>query len=177
ISKQNYEFLLYIAVLVILFVLVAGTYKKTRFDYLILWMLSVWGLFHMLGGSIMVGGEVLYRYHVLNIFQGVDAEFFILKFDQVLHFYIYFVMSFVMFHLINLAGKGKMNSKAISFFAILASSGVGALNEIVEFGAVVFLGQTGVGGYYNTALDLVFNFVGAFVGGILAVFRYGTKLK
>ena len=86
-------------------------------------------------------------------------------------------MSFVMFHLINLAGKGKMNSKAISFFAILASSGVGALNEIVEFGAVVFLGQTGVGGYYNTALDLVFNFVGAFVGGILAVFRYGTKLK
>lgn len=43
ISRQNYEFLLYIAVLVILFVLVAGTYKKTRFDYLILWMLSVWG--------------------------------------------------------------------------------------------------------------------------------------
>lgn len=135
------------------------------------------GLFHMLGGSIMVGGEVLYRYHVFNIFQGADVEFFILKFDQVLHFYIYFVMSFVMFHLINLAGKGKMNSKAIAFFAILASSGVGALNEIIEFGAVVFLGQTGVGGYYNTALDLVFNFAGALVGGILAVFRYGTKLK
>jgi putative membrane protein len=39
--------------------------------------------------------------------------------------------------------------------------GLGALNEIVEFAAVVASPSTGVGGYYNTALDLVFNGLGA----------------
>ncbi len=172
-SQKNYEFLLYVGVVIALFFLVVGTYRKTRFDYTILWMLSIWGLLHMLGGSLIIDGSVLYRYHVLDLYQGQIEEFFILKFDQVLHFYIYFVMSFVMYHLISLASSRKVHPWAVAFFAILASSGVGALNEIVEFGAVVFLGQTGVGGYYNTALDLVFNFAGALIGGILAMLRYG----
>lgn len=43
----------------------------------------------------------------------------------------------------------------------LMGCGFGAINEIVEFLAVVALPETGVGGYANTLLDLVFNFVGA----------------
>ena len=39
--------------------------------------------------------------------------------------------------------------------------GLGALNEIVEFTAVLTVPNTNVGGYYNTALDLVFNGAGA----------------
>ncbi len=172
VALQNYEFLLYIAVLVVLFALVAGTYRKTRFGIGILWMLSIWGFLHMLGGGIRVGDEVLYRHIVLDIFQGADSEFVILKFDQILHFYIYFVMSFVMFHLLNLTAGKKAGFGIITFFALLASSGVGALNEIIEFGAVVFLGKTGVGGYYNTALDLVFNFLGALCGALAAMRVY-----
>ena len=38
--------------------------------------------------------------------------------------------------------------------------GMGALNEVVEFMAVLNAPETGVGGYFNTALDLTFNMLG-----------------
>jgi putative membrane protein len=53
----------------------------------------------------------------------------------------------------------------LSFLIVLMGAGFGALNEIVEFIAVVVMPETGVGGYENTLLDLVFNLI----GGILAV--------
>ena len=42
-----------------------------------------------------------------------------------------------------------------------AGMGFGALNEIVEFFAVLMLPETNVGGYTNTGWDLVSNLVGA----------------
>ncbi len=39
--------------------------------------------------------------------------------------------------------------------------GVGGLNEIVEFIAVLTIPETGVGGYDNTLWDMVFNLLGA----------------
>ena len=47
---------------------------------------------------------------------------------------------------------------------VLAASSIGALNEIVEFLAVILLGSEGVGDYTNTAIDLVANLIGAIVG-------------
>jgi len=49
--------------------------------------------------------------------------------------------------------------------------GAGALNEIVEFVATVLVPETNVGGYYNTALDLVFNAAGALVAGLYIFFK------
>ncbi len=164
VSMQNYEFLLYIAVLVVLFAVVVFTLRTTKFDYLILWLLSIWGLLHMMGGGVHIGSEVLYRYHVISLYQGIETEFFILKFDQVLHFYVYVIMTLILVHLMKPIIEKSRRKGYLYLLAALASIGVGALNEIVEFAAVVFLGQTGVGGYYNTALDLVFNTLGAFVG-------------
>ncbi len=164
-AKQNYEFMLYIAVLVILFVLVFFVQNKVKFSYTILWMLTIWGFLHMLGGGVRVGDSVLYRWIPIELYNAHDAtgEFVILKFDQILHFYIYFVMSFVLAHLL-FKKIGKVNP--IYFYGViaLASMGLSVLNELIEFGAVVFLGNTGVGGYYNTLLDLVFNTLGAVVG-------------
>jgi hypothetical protein len=45
--------------------------------------------------------------------------------------------------------------------------GLGALNEVVEFIAVLTLPETNVGGYINTGWDLVYNAIGATVGGLL----------
>ena len=60
-------------------------------------------------------------------------------------------------------------TKALIIFTILAAIGVGLLNEVVEFGMVVFADAAdAVGGYYNTALDLVFNLVGAVMGVFIA---------
>jgi hypothetical protein len=46
--------------------------------------------------------------------------------------------------------------------------GLGAVNEIIEFAAVLGLPDTNVGGYLNTGLDLVFNAIGAIIAMALA---------
>jgi hypothetical protein len=43
----------------------------------------------------------------------------------------------------------------------LAGMGLGSLNEIIEFVAVLAIPGTNVGGYENTGWDLVANMVGA----------------
>ncbi len=46
--------------------------------------------------------------------------------------------------------------------------GLGVLNELIEFSAVLVFPDTNVGGYFNTALDLVFNTLGALAAAVLA---------
>jgi putative membrane protein len=50
-------------------------------------------------------------------------------------------------------------------------SGLGAINEVLEFLAVVSVPDTNVGGYENTALDLVCNLLGALLAVIFLAFR------
>jgi len=164
VARQNYEFMVYIGVLVLLFAVVFAIQRRVKFPVLILWMLSVWGLLHMLGGGVhLADGTVLYRWIPIELYQGIDSEFVLLKFDQILHFYIYFVMSFVLAHLVRNKMQG-MKPLYVGLFVALASMGLSVINELIEFGAVLFLGKTGVGGYYNTLLDLLFNTLGAVVG-------------
>ncbi len=58
----------------------------------------------------------------------------------------------------------------------MASVGLSVLNELVEFGAVVALGKTGVGGYGNTLLDLVFNTLGAFTAAFFIYTKENKKM-
>ena len=171
VARQNYEFMVYIGVLVLLFAVVFAIQRRVKFPILILWMLSVWGLLHMLGGGVhLADGTVLYRWIPIELYQGVDSEFVLLKFDQILHFYIYFVMSFVLAHLVRNKMRG-MKPIYAGIFVALASMGLSVINELIEFGAVLFLGKTGVGGYYNTLLDLLFNTIGAVVGAWISLLR------
>lgn len=179
VQRQNYEFLLYIGVLVLLLALVIALQRKVKFSYTILWMLSIWGLLHMMGGGVhLEDGRVLYRWIPLTLYDGTatSPEFIILKFDQILHFYIYFVMSFIIAHLLRSRANEKMKPFFFYFMVTMTSVGLSVLNELVEFAAVLFLGQTGVGGYYNTALDLVFNTMGALIGSI-TIGLLSTKRK
>lgn len=165
--KQNYEFMLYIGVLVFLFALVVWFQRKVNFPKLVLWLLSIWGLLHMLGGGLRLpNGSVLYRWIPFEFYNAHDplGEFVILKFDQVLHFYIYFVISFVLAHLLFFITKEKVKPLYFYFFVAIGSMGLSVVNELIEFAAVVVSPNTGVGGYYNTLLDLVFNTLGAVTG-------------
>jgi len=125
----------------------------------------------MMGGGVHVGENVLYRLIVLPLYDShdVSGEFVLLKFDQVLHFYIYFVMSFILAHL--LRGKIKTRPLYTGIIIALASIGLSVGNELIEFAAVVFLKNTGVGGYYNTLLDLLFNSLGAIIGSWIATVK------
>ncbi|MEX0924439.1 MAG: DUF2238 domain-containing protein [Candidatus Paceibacterota bacterium] len=156
----DYEFLWYVAVLVVIAGAVAGTLHRSRFDSVILWGLSIWGLLHMAGGAVPVGNGILYG---LTLVPLIDAgnELVILKYDQVVHFFGFAVATLVVYHLIRPYLAGQVNWPIILSVVVLAGMGLGVLNEIVEFIAVLAMPETGVGGYNNTVLDLVFNMFGA----------------
>jgi len=161
ISIKNYEFLWYILVLLFFFGLIFFTLEKSKFDYLILWGLSIWGLLHMSGGGLIVNGDVLYNLQIIHLFDIGDT--FVLKFDQFVHVFGFFVTALVAFHLIQRQIKTKPNWALIYILSALISMGLGAVNEIVEFIATVSITEVNVGGYYNTTLDLIANAIGAFL--------------
>ena len=72
------------------------------------------------------------------------------------------VATLLMYHLLRpLLKKDLCRWTALSIVVVMAGLGVGALNEIIEFLATVLLPETGIGGYVNTSLDLVADFIGA----------------
>ena len=99
------------------------------------------------------------------------GELIILKFDQFVHFFGFGVSTLIAWHLIKPYLNEKTNYKIVYPLVALVGIGLGALNEVIEFTAVVLVPETGVGGYYNTALDLVFNMFGAVAAIFVVHFR------
>lgn len=174
-TRGNYEFLSYVGVIILFAILIGTTLNITKFDYFVLWGLSIWGLLHMLGGSLIINGSTLYS---LRLFEILDygGQFYILKMDQVIHFYGFFVAALVVFQLIAPHFKDLENKrKRVIFLSWIGSMGLGALNEVVEFLAFITIEKTGVGDLYNTGLDLIFNMLGAFFGAFVAYYLWKIK--
>jgi len=173
--KQNYEFIIYIGVITFFLILILATWNKTNFDYWILSGLTVWAIMHMCGGGIRIGGEILYTFVLIPIIEiGGNV---ILRYDHVVHFIGFGVTTLVGWHLIKPYLNNKTNYKVIYVLVILIGMGVGALNEIIEFIAVVVMPATNVGGYYNNSLDLVFNTFGAICAVVIIHFQRKKSLK
>ncbi|MDA0787307.1 MAG: DUF2238 domain-containing protein [Proteobacteria bacterium] len=167
-STGNSEFLWYIVTLLILVTLVGAGQRKAAFPTAILWALSLWGLVHMAGGGVPVGDSVLYAHVVVPVF--ISGDIMLLRYDQIVHFYGFGVTAWLLWYLLRKHFPVMDQTRSIYVFAALGSMGLGAVNEMIEFAAVVMFPQTNVGGYVNTALDLVFNAVGAvFAMIVLAV--------
>ena len=111
----------------------------------------------MLGGAVIVNGAILYKLILINI----STSYEIFKYDQFVHIIGFGIATLLMFVLIRPYLKIKDKRVAIGIVIAMAGLGVGALNEIVEFIAVVLAPETGVGGYNNTSLDLVADLIGA----------------
>ena len=157
-SRQNYEFLLYIGVIVLFFGLILATNERVRYPNGILWGLTAWAVMHMCGGGIRLGDSVLYE----QILVPLSATYPVFRFDQFVHVVGFGVATLLMHHLLTpLLRPGLKQWTALSIVVVMAGLGVGALNEVVEFIAVVLVPETGVGGYVNTSLDLVSDLIGA----------------
>lgn len=170
---RNFEFLWYVVVIVFFLVLIVLTLKRTRFDGVILGGLSLWGFLHMAGGGVRVGESVLYRLPLIHLFGEGDSLVF--KFDQLVHLFGFGVATILFYHLLRPYLQPKANWIVVYPLIILGGMGIGALNEIIEFIAVVAIGSTGVGGYWNTALDLVFNTLGAIAAAVFIHFYYRPR--
>ncbi len=157
-SRKNYEFLLYIGVIIIFLALILATNRRVRYPNSILWGLTFWAFLHMAGGGLYIGQTKLYEIILIPI----SETYSIFRYDQFVHIVGFGVATLVMFHLLKPLLKEDVKGKvALSIVVIMAGLGVGALNEIVEFLATVLVPETGVGGYVNTALDLVSDLIGA----------------
>ena len=170
-SKLNFEFIIYVAVIVVILGGVFGTLKYTRFPVWMLSLLSVWGLLHILGGSVQTADGVLFAYRIYPLLD-LGGEFYILKYDQFVHFYLYGVVAIMAYHLLAERLAVEKYRNLIFLFAVTASLGVSSLNEIMEFFISLTM-ENGVGGYENTMLDMCFNFAGALLG----VFFYDRFVK
>ena len=99
IRALNTEFIGYVGVIVFIFALLYATLDKTRIPTFILAGLSLWGLMHMMGGSLQTEDGVLYAWRMYPFFDG-GGEFYILKFDQFVHGYLYAVVALLFLHLL-----------------------------------------------------------------------------
>lgn len=159
VSKGDGEFIWYALIVVGLFLLVIGTLPTSRFPQGVVWALSVWALLHLAGGGIKVGEGVLYGLQLLPLYNG-GGEMILLKYDQAVHAFGFGVCAYIIFHFLK---RYTTNPYRFGVYAIaaLGGMGLGVVNEIAEFIAVLLFPNNGVGGYINTSLDLVFNTAGA----------------
>ena len=174
-TRTNYEFLLYAGVILVIAAWILWKQRRVRFDLPILWGLTIWGVLHMAGGNLRVGAGVLYSVELLPLAPAYN----VLRYDQFVHMFGFGVATLICHHLLRPYLKENLERWwTLALLIVLMGSGVGAINEILEFIAVVTMPETGVGGYDNTMLDLCFNLL----GGILAVIwltwqRKATRLR
>ncbi len=163
--RSNYEFVLYVGVILFMVTWILWKQRSVRFGLSILWGLTIWALLHMVGGNVRLSdGNVVYSLVLVPLVQ--SAEYEILRYDQVVHIFGFGVATLVCHHLLLPHLRDRIERRGtLMLLVVLMGSGLGAVNEIVEFIAVLTVPETGVGGYENTVLDLTSNLI----GGVAAV--------
>lgn len=173
-ERGNHEFLLYIAVMLVLIAAVLWMHHSIGLPGGLLWSLAVWGLAHMAGGLVAVprGWPVDSGSHVLYSLWLIPDR---LKYDHVVHAYGFGVTTWLCWHGLSaaIARRGTPATPTLGLMTVSASAGMGlgALNELIEFAATLLVPETNVGGYTNTGWDLAANFVGATFAAVLIASR------
>lgn len=170
----NREFVFYIIVMSLLAVAVLAVHRRVLLSSGLLWCLSAWGLMHMAGGlmpvpeSWPINGDqrVLYSLWLVPGY---------LKYDHITHAFGFGVTTWLCWHglrrLLAVTAKRPIETVRPTLGSLVLSAaggmGFGALNEVVEFTAVLLMPSTNVGGYTNTGWDLVANLAGCVVAAVV----------
>lgn len=173
------EFLLYIAVMVVLLVVVAVVHMRVGLTITTLWGLSIWGLAHMAGGLMPVPASwpIEGESHVLyNLWLAPG----LLKYDQLIHAYGFGLVTWVCWQGLRgaFAQRGVAASPTLGLLTLCVAAGMGfgATNEVIEFIATLVMPETNVGGYENTGWDLVFNMIGGLIAaGLIRAVEGGGR--
>lgn len=164
--QGNKEFMGYLGVTGIVAFLVLWTIDRTKLDRVVLWGLSIAGCLHMLGGLVPVDGGILYDWEIYPLLD-LGNDFYIIKADQLIHLFGYGVAGMLMYQLIADRLHATVHRGLVLVFAWSTAVGIGVVNEVIEFFAFLSLDETGVGDYFNTLLDLIFNILGALAGAFI----------
>lgn len=171
IVQGNREFIFYIVVMLVLIGVMSAIHRRVQLTTPLLWAFSFWGLAHMAGGLCPLPPGWPY-----NGDQGVLYSWWIipqkLKYDQIVHAYGFGVTTWLCWHLVSSRlrqpdGNAVRPTFGILTLCVAGGMGFGALNEVIEFIAVLTIPNTNVGGYENTGWDLVSNLVGSTITAVI----------
>lgn len=156
--KKNYEFVIYAGVIVVCLAFICVSFSKVWYSVVTLVGLTIWSLLHMAGGGVYINGVRLYNIILFPL----SGKYPILRYDQVVHIFGFAAATLVMFDLLRPLLKENLRGYvSLSIVVVMAGLGVGGFNEIVEAVVAATVPQSGVGGYINTALDLIADLIGA----------------
>ena len=171
VAGKNYEFLLYLAVMSVIVLAVIGVYKRAGLSRSLLWGFSFWGVLHMVGGLTPIPDHwhtsdttgVLYNWRIIPGY---------LKYDQLVHGFGAGLVTWLCWEALVVRVRGQDGNPirpTLGMLSICATAGMGfgAINEVIEFFAVLILPKTNVGDYENTGWDLFANLVGAIVTALI----------
>lgn len=159
----NYEFLIYIGVIIFFLLVILFTNKHMKYNMLLLWCLSLWAFLHMAGGWLSYNGVIWYQQILLPI-----SEYYqVLRYDQMIHAFGFFTATLLSYSILKPLLKDAKVWLGLWIILVMAGSGFGALNEIIEFIVDQSLPESGVWGYINTSLDLISNFIWACIAVIV----------
>ncbi|MHC4157734.1 MAG: DUF2238 domain-containing protein [Planctomycetota bacterium] len=168
-TGRNYEFVIYTGVIIFFIIVITATYFKVPYTDACLLGLTVWAILHMAGGTLYINGTKLYRLMLIPL----SEKYPVLRFDHAVHIWGFGVATITMYCLLRPLLKENLNRfAALSIVLIMTGVGLGAFNETMEFIITQIVPETGVGGYLNTSLDLVSNFIGAILGMLYIRLRY-----
>lgn len=160
----NFEFLYYTALMAFLIYLIIVLDKQLHLAFFILVNLSILGFLHLLGGNLYLSGIRLYDFYFIA---GV------IRYDNITHTYGTFIATIALYSLLSdfIAPQLKKRYLVFALVLILMAIGMGTVVELVELFAVVVFGVAEkVGGYFNNALDLMFNTIGAILATVVIYF-------
>ena len=164
ILNANFEFLYYTFLISFFIYIVVVIHQRLLLAFFILFNMSVLGFLHLLGGHYHLDTLRLYDlYFIPGVF----------RYDNFVHAYASFIGTLALYSLfINFTHESiKKRFYLFALIIVLMSMGVGTVVEMAEFSAVVVFEATQqVGGYYNNALDLVFNSLGAMLAMVVIYF-------
>lgn len=165
--QWNREFLFYGVVMLALIGLVLWLDSRVRLATPLLWGLGVWGLAHMLGGTLKIP-ESWADPGTSGTLYNLRVHPDLPKYDQVVHAYGFLLSSLCGWRALYVASRGVLNPSFGVLMAIVCiGMGLGAINEVIEFIATRIMPETNVGGFVNTGWDLVSNLVGCVLAGLL----------
>jgi uncharacterized membrane protein YjdF len=145
-KEHNTEFLFYIGIVIIFASLLYVMHQRIRFTEPLLWALSIWGLFHMLGGLVPVpeSWPVEAESHVLYSWWLIPHY---LKYDNVIHAYGFGVATWACWQSLRALVPGVRPSLGILIVCVLSGMGLGwgVVSLKPGFGGVVFVGLAKVG--------------------------------
>jgi len=151
VSRRNGEFIFYIVVMLVLIAVMSLVHSRVKLTTGLLWAFSAWGLAHMAGGLTPLPAGCVEDGHAMIGFG---------------------ITTWLCWHILRNALRQPDGGAVRPTFGMLtlcaaAGMGFGALNEVLEFIAVLTIPNTNVGGYENTAWDMVANLVGSVIAAVV----------